>query len=355
MLTETISRVKRYIGQYQNIQIAFAQERQEDGFPAALALFYTLKDLGKNATLLNRPLPEKYQFLIQAEKMSPVQSNFLIAIKEDNAKIDELSYKKTTFGINIFLKTKGELKPSDIMLEPTLQDTLLITTGIKCLKEIEGLLSNSTYLVLNIDNNPENEHFGQVNLIEPAYASVCEIVFEIIKEVANLNNPLVCLAMATGIINQTTGALRKQTLNKLQELTSQHVDFTLIANQLFPENAQKRLFVKTLERLEESQKEIGFVSLEARDFIETNSLPNNLSFTLERALAFPFKESVFLWEQNMSPLFVRGIFISQEPKKKEALKNVFGGQEKGRALLFNTNFSNVKEAKEKISQILQNI
>jgi len=82
-----------YITDIQDIAILPSPEFISDSFPASLALFYSLKKLGKNVNLISQNYPEKYNFLVK-EKLQPQKADFLIAINQDNIDISQVSYEK---------------------------------------------------------------------------------------------------------------------------------------------------------------------------------------------------------------------------------------------------------------------
>ncbi len=67
-MVEEIKKVKKVIEKSRNIGLCCSPDFRKDTFPATLALFYTLKKLGKNVNFLNKEYPLKFNFLIKRER-----------------------------------------------------------------------------------------------------------------------------------------------------------------------------------------------------------------------------------------------------------------------------------------------
>ena len=79
---DEIKKAKQFIEEAQYISILPSPQFQEDSFPAALGLFYILKNSGKNVNLLNDNHPERFNFLVDEAAVHHPKADFLISIKE---------------------------------------------------------------------------------------------------------------------------------------------------------------------------------------------------------------------------------------------------------------------------------
>lgn len=59
--------------------------------------------------------------------------------------------------------------------------------------------------LLNVDHHVTNTHFGDVNLVDPTASATCEIVFELMREVAVAPDPPLATALLTGILRDSHG------------------------------------------------------------------------------------------------------------------------------------------------------
>lgn len=123
-------RAKQIIESADPIAILASAKFSKESFPSVLALFYSLKKLGKNVNLIAEDYPEQYHFLVQKDNFQPTEADFLISIKEAGAKLHQLFYEKTDQGLNLFLKTDGgQLKKENVSLLPLVKPELVITIG----------------------------------------------------------------------------------------------------------------------------------------------------------------------------------------------------------------------------------
>jgi len=184
--------IKNLITNSKNIYLITSEE--PEAITSTLALFYTLKDLGKNVNLILESLPENLKFLSPSLDFISYPKNFVISIPNNVAKISQIFYEKNidTFKIHLTLEN-GNIKKDNIAFyfQETKPD-LIITIGIEDYqKELSEKLNSFGFLlespILNIDNKQNNKKFGKINLVEEK--SLAEIIISITtdqkKESAN--------------------------------------------------------------------------------------------------------------------------------------------------------------------------
>lgn len=183
------------INQSKNIYLIPSE--QEEAITSALALFYTLKELGKNVNIIIEALPESLKFLSPSLDFISYPKNFVISIPlghstgEANsiANISQVYYEKNNETLKIHLTAeKGIIKKDNISFyySETKPD-LIITIGIKdYIKELSQKLDSFGFLldspIFNIDNKTDNKNFGKINLTEDK--PIFELVMSLIN---NLN------------------------------------------------------------------------------------------------------------------------------------------------------------------------
>ncbi len=177
--------IKQLILQAKNICL-IPSEKEPESVSAALALFYTLKDLGKNVNVVVDAIPEKLQFLIPSLDFISQPKHFIISIPRSLADVSQIYYEKNEESLKIHLTVdKGQLKKENIAFYATqTKPDLVITLGIQNFQnQLAGSLDSFGFLldapILNIDTNSENLKFGTVNLIEPT--SLSEVTLDIIR------------------------------------------------------------------------------------------------------------------------------------------------------------------------------
>jgi len=367
---DALNQAKNLIVKSQNVLILPSQEMQSDSLVSAMALCSTLKKQGKNANILVEKIPEKFQFL--SDWKPEGSKNFIISIDTSEKEISEMRYEKNKKNIRIHLTVnKGELRKENISF-PSLYNqkpNLLIAIGIRSLENLGGFFEQNSRLfyetpILNIDNHPSNENFGEVNLIDITSCSA-EILTNLIKlmeseEEAFLNES-VATQLLTGIICASQNFRNSKTRPKLFETSAYLIerggDHQKIVRHLYKQKnvAQINLLGKILEKLDfDGKKELYFASLTEGDFQESQASSKDLSFVTEE-LKFSFRylpNLLILWESHASPAVIKGIFYSLKLELIEKILQNYEGVSKGEGALFLMRESDLTLAKEKILKIL---
>lgn len=315
-MVNDIEKIKDCIEKYFDIVILTLKSSPQ-GITAGKAFLFSLEKLNKNVTFLE---VENNFSETAAKKITAKEprADFLISIKEGGTKLSQLFYEKTkTGGLDLFLKTDGkELKKGDIVLRPLKQRQLLITIGIDSYEEIPLNLRERPSFILNIDNQSINQSFGDINVIE-GEKSLFEVVFEIIK------------ALSNSIFEKELQEKRK---------------------------SETLLLKKALKNLQFTiEPDLLFSTLSHRDIVEAGAEPKDLKFTLEKLCSgiFPLQNFLLLWEQNSSPLSIRGVFYS--PNNRENVCKIadkFISSQKCNSVIFNTAEKEMEKIKSQIFDIL---
>ena len=171
--------MENLISEAKNIYLITSQE--PEAITSTLALFYTLKDLGKNVNLLLDTLPENLKFLSPNLDFISYPKNFVMSIPNSVAQISQIYYEKNDQALKVHLTLEnGTIKKDNISFYfAEAKPDLVITVGIKDYqKELSEKLNSFGFLldspVLNIDNSKDNQKFGKINLIKDT--SLSEIV-----------------------------------------------------------------------------------------------------------------------------------------------------------------------------------
>jgi len=181
---ENPTEAKKIISDSKNIYLIASEE--PEAVAVILALFYTLKELGKNVNLVIDALPEKLNFLAPSLDFISYPKNFVISVPNNVAKVSQIYYEKNNDALTIHLTLEsGNIKKDNVAFyfSETKPD-LIITVGIKDYsKELSGKLNSFGFLldspILNIDVGQDNKKFGKINLL--GGNSLSEIVFELMK------------------------------------------------------------------------------------------------------------------------------------------------------------------------------
>lgn len=187
---ENITEAKQIIANSNNIYLITSEE--PEAIASTLALFYTLKDLGKNVNLIINELPENLKFLSPSLDFISYPKNFVISIPSNVAQISQIYYEKNPDALKIHLTLEsGSVKKDNIAFYfQESKPDLIITMGVKDYqKELSNQLNSFGFLldspVVNIDALTGsaqavqvNQKFGKINLL--GESSISEIVFSLI-------------------------------------------------------------------------------------------------------------------------------------------------------------------------------
>jgi len=163
--------IKNIIAESKNIYLIPSEE--PEAITSTLALFYTLKELGKNVNLVIETLPENLKFLTPSQDFISYPKNFVISIPNSAANVSQVFYEKTEDALKIHLTAEnGIIKKDDLSFYfSDAKPDLIITLGIKDYEaQLKNKLNSFGFLldspILNIDNETDNKKFGKINLIE---------------------------------------------------------------------------------------------------------------------------------------------------------------------------------------------
>lgn len=368
---EALNQAKNLIEKSQNVFIAPSPDLGGDSLGSALALFFTLKKLGKNANLLIEKIPEKFQFLFDPRLLS--SKDFVISINTLGKEVSAIRYEKNDRDLKICLAlSKGRLDATDIKLKEedfcNKNPNLLITLGTKSLENLGEVFNQNSRLffeapILNIDNQPSNENFGEVNLIEIT-SSLAEISTNLIKlmdPAETLIDKALASCLLCGIIwssqNFRNPKTRPKTLETAAFLIKKGADHQNIIQHLYKQKSisQIKLLGRILEKLNfDEKKEVYSAALTKRDFEDCGASSKDLGFSLEE-LKFNFRylpNLLILWESHASLTLVKGIFYSPKSDLTEKILENFEGISRGGGALFLIREGDLNSAKEKVLKIL---
>jgi len=185
---DNANEIKNLITDSKNIYLFPAKE--PEAITSALALFYSLKELGKNVNLLIDQLPESLKSMAPSLDFVSYPKNLVISIPKKVADVSQIYYEKNDEGLKIHLAVEnGVVRKENVSFyfSETKPD-LIITFGIKdYMKEISGQLDSFGFLldapILNIDTSKgsvqENKNFGKMNLVEEK--PLLEIIMRLIN------------------------------------------------------------------------------------------------------------------------------------------------------------------------------
>lgn len=328
---EELKKLKKIIDKYQDFTIIFSEEKLNDSVPAAVAFFYILKQLNKNAKFA-QDIPANIAFLLP---------NYQSA-NSTSAKTNSIN------------------------------PAVYFIIGVASPEPINRYLAPNSYIV-NIDNQANNNNYGNLNLTEEPSPTLSELALDIISfldENESLFSAQMSSALLSGLLDDpfhsplisNKQVLAASTIQKIGFLIDQGADIKAIAHQVCQSPAspiEERaigLCAKVLSKINISERRnTGWALLEKETFSATDSSPKDLPFALKKLSSglFPFQSFFLLWEQHNPPVETQGIFYSPIIQQLDKVTNSFNGWQKGQGVLFKTAETNLLNVKNKILEILE--
>ncbi len=295
------------------ILIVFKTDWNGDAVAGALALQEFLKKIGKKVDLAcqNFKPSNNFSFL----PLSLINSDlgnlqrFMISVDLAKTGLGEFKYDETANRLNFYITPQmGQLTANDISTAVSgfRYDLIFLvnTFDLESLGDLYFKHSDFFYSLpkINIDHNPQNEHYGNINLVDVSRSSVCEVIFEMIKKYdSKLIDGILATYLLTGIISATknfkTPEVTPLTLNSAGEL----IDYGARRDQIVQNLYQSRflstlkLWGRVLARLNNDLNDkIVWSSLSAVDFLETATTPEELPDVVDELIVSMPKTEVIV-------------------------------------------------------------
>ncbi|HVE80918.1 MAG TPA: DHH family phosphoesterase [Candidatus Dormibacteraeota bacterium] len=174
------------IRQSESILIITGQHPSVDQVSAAVALARVLRKLEKKTTVLvSDQLPAGSRFLSTSvvERQLSGLRDFIVQVDLGRSEVDKLKYTIEDNRLNVHITPfSGGFKPEDVSYTyGDYQFDIVIALGVSSYSRLERQYQQNPELfksipLVNIDYHRGNENFGAINLVEPAAASLSELI-----------------------------------------------------------------------------------------------------------------------------------------------------------------------------------
>lgn len=310
---EQITRAKR-------ILIASKPHASNDALAAVVACFLFLKKQGKDVDLVVPDFdPSKApSFLPSIKEIKPqagAMRSFNITLDVKDVPLGELMYdvRDKKLEITVVPKT-GEWSPKDVVFKHGADrydlvialDTPDMHSLGSLVREHADFLYRTT--VLNIDRDPGNEHWGQINLVDLNAVSTTEVLFHLFEFWSRhqIDEDL-ATALLAGMIAKTksfrTPNVTPKTLSVASQLVGMGARREEIVHGLWRTRTVPtlKLWGRALSRLEQD-RELGLVwsTLTRQDFVETGAADETLDDVIGELVAYApdAKVIAFIYETS---------------------------------------------------------
>jgi len=198
------------------ILVVLPNNPSTDAIASGLALFLALEKMKKKIKVVCHDfrLSPSHNFLPKSQEIfSGLESlkKFIISLNVKKTKVEELSYDINDDNLNIYIKPKnGFFNEKDVSTSVGGFDyDLIFVLDSTDLDSLGKLYDNNAEFffktpIINIDHDPANDYYGQINLVDITSTSTSEIIFEFIKQMGvDIMNEQVATNLLTGIISKT--------------------------------------------------------------------------------------------------------------------------------------------------------
>ena len=367
------------IGKANRILIALPAQGNGDAIGAGLAMFSFAKKLDKEPEIVTAARSiEPFTFLPLSSEIKhelAVSQSFVLSVSTANAKLDELSYEVKDDHLDIFLKPKsGKFSQQDVSFKSArFPYDLIITLHTASLDTLGEIYEKNTDLffetpIVNIDHQPNNEYYGEINHVDLTATSTSEIVAQLIDEFeSTLVDENMATNLLTGIIVETNSFQHVKTTPKAFLRASQliarggaHQD---IVRELYKTKSISllKLWGRALARLKELP-ELGltYSLVNHADIEKTASVAADVRGVMRELIASLANTKIVLFLAEVIPSEVIGYFHLHPSIKAQVIVSALGAQmlngslgmfsSKGKSLL-----DVEKEVLEKISRVKDQI
>lgn len=188
----TFNKIKEAIEKYNNIAIVTKKDPSVDEMGAALSLYLSLSNSGKNLSIAtpNNPLVEVSSLVgIDQVKTSlgGEGGDLTVSFPYREGEIEKVSYTRDDNFLNIVVKAGEEglgFSEKDVRFtRGATAPELLFVIGCPKVSDLGQLFDPAILkdtIVINIDNKPENQGYGDILMVSGKLSSVSEAVANLI-------------------------------------------------------------------------------------------------------------------------------------------------------------------------------
>ncbi len=347
--------------------LIISPENSIDVRVSSFALVYLLEKINKNITLFsNKKDSDKIAFLPKPIKtisnLDGLRDFDLIFNTQKNKIIDIKTERKEKECIIHITPEKGAINPKDFSFIPAkFKFDLIIIIGTHSLEQLQSTYLENTDLFfevpkINIDYNPKNENYGQVNLVEDTASSVGEILTDLILEnYSELIDKKISQALLTGIISATESFQIPTTSPKVMGLSAQlmkyKADQPTIMRYLYrtKDLAFLKLWGRIMARLNwNKDRKIIWSLVSQEDFTQSSAEESYIKSVLEELQkSFPQNQTCLIIYGNKKDETI-ALFKIVDEKKMKLLTDTYEIENFDQILEINFGNKNLIETEKEI-------
>lgn len=276
-----------------------------DQYATALGMAAVIKKLDKQPSIVaadGKPA-KNLQFISGHEQIKGKLENlrkFVIELDASKTKVDEMTYEMKDEKLFVYLSPKtGFWEAKDVRTSTSgYRYDLLICIGSPDYESCAHLFTENPDFfyrtpIINIDHSPENEHYGQINVVDLTASACGEVCHDLIESMeTNLIDEEVATAFLTGMIAKTksfkTSHVTPKTLQTASKLIGRGAKREQIVQHLYRTRSipTLRLWGRALARLKaDDETKIVWTVLSQQDFLHAGAHEVDLPDVIDELIA----------------------------------------------------------------------
>jgi phosphoesterase RecJ-like protein len=304
-----------------------------DAYATALGLAKVLVKLGKEVVIVaaDGAAPKNLEFLPGVDKITSRLDNlrrFVIELDASKTKVEELTYELKNDKLLVYLSPKkGFWAEKDVRTSSSgYKFDLIICIGSPDYESCAQLYSENTDFffrtpVINIDHAPENEHYGQINVVDITASACAEVCHDLIDAIEpGLIDEEVATAFLTGMIAKTrsfkTKNVTPKTLQTASKLIAKGARREEIVQRLYRTRSIQtlRLWGRALARLKaDEDAPIVWSLLSQQDFMHAGAEEKDLPDVIDELIASSPEAKIVVLMYEMTNRNICAIVRTERP------------------------------------------
>ncbi len=342
-----------------------------DSLGSALALYLSLKKLGKEVTVVSaEPVPDAFEFLpttnVISDEFSPA-NDFIVTIDCQKSKLGTIKTKLEQDKVNIIITAKsGQFSSNEVSFShgPGKYD-VIITVDTGDLVQLGRFYEDNTEIftqipVINIDHHASNGQFGRINLVDIMASATTEMLIPIIEELERdsgikLMDEDIATLLLAGIITDT-GSFQNANTTPRSFAASAHLVKHGARQQEIIQHVFKtkplstlRLWGRILSNIKVDQTHrFVWATISQKDFAETESRYDETGGIIDELMTnAPGTEVVILLKQRDNNVISGSVRTTSTGIDSSKIAAMFGGGGHVQAAGFRVESANL-EATERL-------
>ncbi len=276
-----------------------------DQYASAIGMAKVLLKLEKKPVIVaaDGRAPKNIEFLSGHEQVQSKIENlrqFVIELDASKTKVDELTYELKDNKLFVYLSPKkGFWSANDVRTSSSgYKHDLIICIGSPDYESCAQIYHENTDFffrtpVINIDHTPENEHYGQMNVVDLTASACGEVCHDLIESIEpGLMDEEIATAFLTGMIAKTKSFKTKNVTPKTLQTASkliahgakrEHIIQNLYRTRTVP---TLRLWGRALARLKmDDSARMVWTMLSQQDFLHAGAEEHDLHDVIDELLS----------------------------------------------------------------------